>query len=313
MFDVHLIKTLEKADIRYKLTASLRDYTTFRLGGSCPCLIHCESPYQLRTTILELSKNDIEFTLIGAGSNLLVSDNGLSSVVIRYVSSSPSIRESDDLLVVSASTQLDDLVLYSINSGINDFVNCSGIPGTVGGAIAGNAGAFGWQIADCLESVQVVNEKGHQYELLPVDIGFSYRNSGLRTRRDSILKACFRRPPAEDVKKLRAKRQKILDLRASKHPDITIDACAGSFFKNIEPTSAAKRRQAAGWFLEEVGAKSLCVGGAGVFKKHANIIIQKKIGCTAQDVFKLSCKMAEAVQKRFGIQLTREVQLLGDF
>ena len=243
---------------------------------------------------------------------MLISDQGIPSVAIRFVSSNPSIVRSNNCLVVSGGTELDKLVQYAVNSGIGGFVNCSGIPGTVGGAIAGNAGAFGWQIADCLESIEAINKYGLHHTILPEDIGFSYRNSNLRKKQNLVLKAHFK-ISLYNRKELQARRKEILHLRALKHPDISIDACAGSFFKNIEPTSAAERRQAAGWFLEQAGAKKMRVGGAGVFEKHANIIIQKEVNCTAQDVFRLSCKMAEAVKKRFGIQLVREVQLLGDF
>lgn len=101
-------------------------------------------------------------------------------------------------------------------------------------------------------------------------------------------------------------------MRAARHPDWTRIPTAGSFFKNIEPTSKAERRQAAGWFLEQAGAKALQVGGARPYEKHANIIIAER-GCKAADVFALSLQMAAAVKERFGIVLEREVRLLGEF
>ena len=113
-------------------------------------------------------------------------------------------------------------------------------------------------------------------------------------------------------KALKAERTRILDVRASKHPNLDIAPCAGSFFRNVEPTSSAGRRQAAGWFLERAGAFDLRVGGASVYEKHANIVV-KEDGCTAQDVLELSQKMENAVHERFGLRLTREVQLVGDF
>ena len=275
-------------------------------------MIRCETPDQVQAVIPEMAKAGSAFTFIGSGSNLLISDDGVPAVVIRYASHTPSISRNKETLIVSGGTELDALVRYTVESGIGGFVNCSGIPGTVGGAIAGNAGAFGWQIADALESIHAIDRYGNQKNLTPEDIGFSYRHSGLRGRREYVLEACFRISPAES-QELMAQRYQILELRAAKHPDISVDACAGSFFKNIEPTSAAARRQAAGWYLERAGTKDMRVGGAGVFEKHANIIIQRDKSCTAQHVFELSCMMAEAVKKRFGITLTREVQLLGKF
>ena len=103
-----------------------------------------------------------------------------------------------------------------------------------------------------------------------------------------------------------------MELRRTKHPDWKITPTAGSFFKNIEPTSAAGRRQAAGWFLEQAGAKTMKVGGARVFEKHANIIVADR-DCSAQDVLDLSRRMAEAVKQKFGLVLTPEVRLVGSF
>jgi UDP-N-acetylmuramate dehydrogenase len=111
---------------------------------------------------------------------------------------------------------------------------------------------------------------------------------------------------------LKRHRAEILALRASKHPDWRRIPTAGSFFKNIEPTSKADRRQAAGWFLEQAGAKKMRVGGARTYDKHANIIIAEN-GCTAQDVLALSRLMERAVRDKFGLKLQREVRLLGSF
>ena len=307
-----LIKFLEMQNFRFRCSVPLKEYTTFRLGGNCPCIIHCETPRQVHVIVLELVKIGLDFIIIGSGSNLLVSDSGFPAIIIRYVSSAPSILKKKNTIIVSGGTGLDKLVEFTVKSGIGGFVNCSGIPGTVGGAIIGNAGAFGWQVADCLESIHVIDKHGAEQNVFPEDIGFSYRNSGLRERQQVVLSARFK-VFRHDSRELNAKREEILKLRAEKHPDITLDACAGSFFKNIEPTSAAGRRQAAGWFLEQAGAKEMRVGGAGVFEKHANIIIQKNNPCTTEHVFKLSCRMAEAVKEQFGIKLEQEVQLLGKF
>jgi UDP-N-acetylmuramate dehydrogenase len=115
-----------------------------------------------------------------------------------------------------------------------------------------------------------------------------------------------------DRERLQARRREIRDLRASKHPDLRVTPTAGSFFKNVEPTSKAERRQAAGWFLEQVGAKGMRAGGASVYEKHANIIVAEP-GCRAADVHALSLRMAEAVRGKFGLELQREVRLVGPF
>ena len=111
---------------------------------------------------------------------------------------------------------------------------------------------------------------------------------------------------------MQAERERILEFRREHHPDWHKEPCAGSVFRNIEPTSAVERRKAAGYFLEEAGVRSFKVGGAKIYEKHANIIVADP-GCTAQDVWELSEQMAAAVKEKFGIDLVREVQFLGKF
>lgn len=308
----NLFREFESHGIHYLVRPNLANYTTFRLGGSCPYIVFCKTPEEMALVTRTFGTHDTDFLTIGEGSNLLISDSGLNIPLIRYVNPSPSIEQVVDSLKVTANTPLDKLVKYAVERGIEGFVNCSGIPGTVGGAISGNAGAFGWQMSDALERLTLIDKSGYKSIKESSEIGFSYRNSGLRNGSGVILDAQFA-IQREDPSILRQRRREILELRASKHPDLRFIATAGSFFKNIEPSSAAEKRQAAGWFLEEVGAKEMRVGGAGLFEKHANIIIRKDKTCKANDIFNLSLKMADAVKTRFGIELDREVRLLGKF
>ncbi len=302
---------LDKRKLSFHKDATLSEYTTFRLGGHTPYLVECGTPEAVTSVIAELARLSLGFELIGDGSNLLISDEGISHIVVCY-SCSASIHREGQYLTVTGGTRLDDLAEYTVDQGLGGVVNCSGIPGTVGGAIAGNAGAFGWQIADCLSTLDLINRRGEVRSVTGDNIEFGYRYSELQKTRDIVLSA---RLKLSDYcrEALCRERERILELRASKHPDLTVDSCAGSFFKNIEPTSAAQRRQAAGWFLDQAEARSMVVGGAGVYEKHANIIIKKNPECTAQDVYKLSVLMSEEVDRIFGIQLKREVKLLGDF
>ena len=131
--------------------AKLADYTTFRLGGSCRALITCQTPYQLETVVERLLERQISFLLIGGGSNLLVSDQGIDSVVVRYIAS-PLIGSCEGYkITVSGSSLLDALVKFALEYSLEGLNYASGIPGTVGGAIVGNAGAFGEQVGGVLE------------------------------------------------------------------------------------------------------------------------------------------------------------------
>ena len=292
-------------------SAILADYTTFRIGGPCREFIDCKTADELRAAVRDLATHREKFFLIGGGSNLLVSDRGLDAVVVRYANPQPEIKIEKNEIIVSAATALDELARFSVDEGIAGFVCCSGVPGTIGGAIAGNAGAFGEQIGDQIISVSLMNHAGAERVAYADELGFAYRRSKLQDSDEIVLSACLRAARG-DASTLRARREEILAIRAEKHPDWQITPTAGSFFKNIEPTSKAERRQAAGWFLEQAGAKNLRVGGAHTFEKHANIIVADS-GCAARDVFELSKKMSALVREKFGFDLQGEVRLLGDF
>ena len=302
---------LSELKINIKPKARLENYTTFRLGGPCRALIPCQTSQELESVVKHLVKDKLPFILIGGGSNLVVSDEGIDCFVVRYVSDTPLIRREGNDLIVSGSTSLDALVLYTASQGLEGLIYTSGIPGMVGGAVVGNAGAFGKQVGDVLKSVTVISQSGQKKELTPQDLGLTYRHSNLKETGDIVLEVRFALSPG-NKEALFKEREEILRVRHEKHPDLSIHPCAGSFFRNIEPTSKAERRQATGWFLEQAGGKNLRVGGAVIFEKHANIIVKSE-NCTAQDVLDLSQKMAELVKATFGLQLEREVRFVGKF
>lgn len=292
--------------------AMLRDYTTFKLGGACPALINCPDAKALAETAELLHGRSVKFIVVGQGSNLLVADAGMDSVVLRYCAEdAPDIEFEGCRVRVSGNTLLDDLARLAIGHGVGDLSFCSGIPGTVGGAIAGNAGAFGRQIGDVVESVQLLDGTGQKHEVAGGELGFEYRSSVLKQTGAVVLDATLKVEPS-NIQILEKERERIMELRRTKHPDWRATPCAGSVFRNIEPTSAAERRQATGWFLEEAGAKDFRVGGAHLFEKHANIIIADP-GTSARDVFDLTEKMIAAVREKFGFKLEREIKLIGDF
>ncbi len=289
----------------------LSEYTTFRLGGPCRCLINCQTPIELEKVIQRLVEDTLPFILIGGGSNLVVSDYGVDCVVIRYVSEKPMFERNGNDITVPGSALLDDLAKFAIEQGLEGLNTTHGIPGTVGGAIVGNAGAFGKQVGDVLKSVTLISPEGEKKKAFPEYCQFSYRNSILKKTGDIVVTATFAlRPGNKD--ELFKQRKEILALRWEKHPDLKTHPCAGSFFRNIEPTSKAEKRQAAGWFLDQANGKKLRHGGAVIFEKHANIIV-KSDGCRAQDVYELHLKMAELAKKAFGLNLEREVRFVGKF
>lgn len=296
--------------------ARLENYTTFQLGGPCRFLAECETPDELIQTVKTLQAQNIPYILIGGGSNLVFSDNGIACAVIRYVTSTPLIEVDGHDVIVSGSTELDALARYCVDLGLDGLNYTTGIPGTVGGAVVGNAGAWGKQVGDVLKSATVLRHDGKggvtpPLQLDNADCGFAYRHSRLKETGDIILSVRFRLTEGDPLA-LAQERADILKKRGEKHPNLRTHPCAGSFFRNVEPTSKAGHRQAAGWFLEEAGGKNLQAGGAQIFEKHANIIV-KGPGCKAQDVYDISQKMNNLVKNKFGFELIREVRFAGKF
>jgi UDP-N-acetylmuramate dehydrogenase len=228
------------------------------------------------------------------------------------VSTEPQIKINGSKVTVDASTSLDDLALFCAENALEGLNFASGIPGTVGGAICGNAGAFGKQISDRIFSVDLISSNGVvKKDVVPKSLDFSYRDSSLKRNQDVVLSAAFNLSLSER-EALLGERREILALRKEKHPDHEALPTAGSFFRNIESTSKAGKRQAAGWYLEQAGAKRLSCNGAATFDKHANIIV-KNGECSAQDVYDLSLQMQRLVKNKFDIDLIREVRFVGNF
>ncbi|HNV23312.1 MAG TPA: UDP-N-acetylmuramate dehydrogenase [Candidatus Omnitrophota bacterium] len=303
---------LRKLEISIIDKPRLCDYTTFKLGGACPILFQCETPEQIEAVVKELKSEKIDFITIGEGSNLIVSDEGIKQYVIRYLTKKPDIVQAGKDIFVSGSTLLDDLASFCAEDGLKGLNFASGIPGTVAGAIVGNAGAYGKQIADVLVGMDILDEKGNRKYIEKNKLSFSYRESSLKKTNEIVLSAHFLCEPS-DKEFLLKERENILKERSEKHPDYKKIPCAGSVFKNVMPTSNAGRRQSAGWFLDQAGAKNFAVGGASVFEKHANIVIKKYDSCKAQDVFDLIQKMSANVQEQFNLSLEPEVRFVGKF
>lgn len=285
---------------------------SFQLGGPAGLLVTCKSPEALKTVRDAAAWLPRPLAFMGAGSNILFADAGWPGTLVRYTCEDFALprRMENGCWRVNAAVQLDALADWACQQGIGNWEAFSGIPGTVGGAVVGNAGAWGVQMEHMLQEIHGWDNKGLPRVWSIEDCGFSYRDSRLKHDGSWVSEVTLSPIPGQTDTQCR-ERAHILSLRAEKHPDWRKVPCIGSFFKNIQPSSAAERRQAAGWFLEQVGAKGERVGGAAVFAKHANILIKDGPDCTAADVLNLSLRLQARVREQFGIDLEREVQLLG--
>ncbi len=299
------------AGVTVTYNASLSQYTTFQLGGPCPALIECLNASQITTVIKALRQKDIPYLLIGFGSNILVSDKGINKVIVRYTNNLPLFSRTDHILTVDAGTPLDALAQYAVTTGLDGMTSFSGIPGTVGGAIAGNAGAYGIQISDPLTTLTVLQPDNTQITIPRNNLHFEYRGSDIIRQNLIILKASFTLVPGNSGK-MQQQRSQTIQEREHKHGRWQETPCAGSFFRNIAPTSSAQRRLAAGGIIEQAGGKALRLGGAHSYINHANIITRDD-GASAQDVYHLTESIKKLVKAKTGIELVREVKLLGSF
>lgn len=325
---------------------NLSDLTTLKIGGPAKDVITVKTEdaliSQLQTTNHELPA----VLVIGSGSNLLVSDDGFDGTIIkneikgieieettrgdreegsrRTPASNEDVRRETELagprvkLIVKSGTILQDLVDFANSKGLAGLEKLAGIPGTVGGAIYGNAGAYGQTISDHLTSISVYNGQGI-IKLPKNNYQFSYRESIFKRTRDIILELEFELIPGNS-RELKKESSQTLKKRLLKYPKGI--KCPGSFFKNIVADTLPKEilkkipskkivfgKIPAGSLLEDVGAKGDQLGKIKIAPYHANLFINLG-GGTAKDFYDLAKKYAEKVKKRFNITLQPEVQFI---
>lgn len=284
----------------------LAAHTTFGIGGPADFFYVAETPEELVRAVQVAKEEKIPYFFLGGGSNLLVSDKGFRGLVIK--NQCLKYEVNGDTLTSQSGVLLDALCQVTLENGLTGFEFLVGIKGTVGGAVYGNAGAFGHGIGDILKSGVVLTEDG---EVKVVDnkfFDFKYRWSALKINAAKLL-SCTLQLKKGDKEKIKSQMDEYLTIRAQRHPHK--EGSAGCFFKNIKPTSNEGKVIPAGYLLEQVGAKEMRIGDAGVFSGHANIFVN--LGqARAQDVKKMAEILKDKVKEKFGIQLEEEVIFLGE-
>lgn len=289
-----------------EISAPLINYTTLRIGGPARMLIEAETSDELIAAAKSAADAGLLWRVIGHGSNILASDRGISGAIIIFKNMEPPVISGDGLVRVSAGMPLSELVAALSSQGLSGLENLAGIPGTVGGAIAGNAGAYGSAIGDILKSAVVLARDGNVKTVAASELFFSYRASILKQTLETVIEAEFKTSPSDPALLKKTAESRLAD-RAQKHPDCKTVPTAGSWFKN--PPGSGGKRIAAGRLLEETGCKQLRVGGAFVWPKHANIIVTDG-SATSEHVRELANDMARRVEEGFGIKLEWEVAYL---
>jgi len=280
-----------------EISEPLSKYTSFRIGGPADYYLDPADKEDTVNIITYLQRQSFPFIIIGRGSNLLVSDEGIRGAVINLESGLSSMRVENGRVFADAGVATTRFVDYCVQRGFKGAEMLAGIPGTIGGAIMMNAGAYGGEISDYLVDVEVLRTGALLY-LKKGESGFAYRKSGFQG--SIILGASFRFPLGDKTEIMTMRRELLLKRNRAQpvnHPN------SGSMFKNPTGEFAAK-------LIEQAGLKGTKRGNAQISEKHANFIVNLG-GARAQDVLSLIELARNAVFEKFGIKLELEVKLLG--
>lgn len=285
----------------------LSGFNTFGTGGRARLFGEVTSPMELGELVREAAKLDIPFFMLGGGSNVLISDNGFEGLIIK--NSIRGLEVEDNTLTCGAGEDLQSLIDFATENGLSGLEFAAGIWGTVGGAIYGNAGAYGSEICNVLDWAEVVDRQGNMRIEKAGYFDFVYRGSKLKETHEFITRANFALSPGKkDAIKSRV--NEILAIRKEKLP--LTKPSAGCFFKNIPDTTREYGKLSAGRLLEQIGAKAMHFGHASVFDRHANILINDG-SATSSEIRRLSQMLKKKVKEKFGIELKEEVILIGEF
>ena len=296
------VTALAAEDARIETGVPLSGLTTFRIGGPAAGLRRIRTP-QEAAEFLEIARaRRIPVLCLGGGSNVLIDDRGFCGLVLRMEIDAVSAEGGS--VTAGAGLAFDDLIAWTLDRGLTGLEFASGIPGSVGGAVAGNAGCYGHEIGEFLTAALVLGRDGALRRIPGADLGFSYRHSRLKESGELLLEVVLRLQKG-DIAAARAVREEKLAERRVKHP--WDEPCAGSYFKNLDPAAPGERRRAAGQLLDQAGVHGLRVGGAAIFPRHANIIVNTG-AATCRDVLELAALMKERVRERFGVELQEEVR-----
>lgn len=290
-------------DTQVRTGESMNIHTTFRIGGCADYYVQPSSIEELQSLIRFLNKSDIECCVIGNGSNLLVSDKGIRGVVIQLSDTFDEVEYIDDVTVkVMSGMMLSRLGNKLADKGLAGFEFATGIPGSVGGAVRMNAGAYGGEIKDIIVSADVLDRSGRLISLSRDELELGYRTSCIAAMDYIVVSAVFRLQKG-DTDTIKALIKELAVKRRAKQP--LEYPSAGSTFKRPQGFFAAK-------LIEDAGLKGVSVGGAMVSEKHSGFVVNTG-NATAKDVCMLTDMVKDKVKQQSGVDLELEVIKLGDF
>lgn len=284
------------------LNEPMSRHTTFRVGGEATALVRISTEEQLEKLIPFFCKTGTEYVIIGNGSNLLVGDKGYQGVVLQIGNKMNRITVEGHRMKIEAGCLMSEAARTACEHGLTGFEFASGIPGTIGGGVVMNAGAYDGEMKQVVEFVRIMSQNGEILELSNQEMEFSYRSSVIRNRDFVVIEVGLLLQQGDPIQ-IRAKMDELNVRRRDKQP--LEYPSAGSTFKRPEGYFAGK-------LIMDAGLRGYSIGGAGISEKHCGFVINKG-KATAADIAEVIQEVQERVEQKFGVTLEPEVIFLGDF
>ena len=298
--------------------APLARYTRFGLGGPAWAVVETSLRESLVRALAALRASGLPYTVLGSGANVVAADEGYRGVVLRFTAS--RIWTEETLVTAEAGADLQQVVDFAIAHGLSGLETLAGVPGSLGAAVYGNAGAYGRSLADAVEEVTFLDGECVR-AFGAAECEFRYRESVFKRRKHWIVLSATLALARADSAALRGAADEILAVRNAKFPPTM--KCAGSVFKNmlaadlppalaasLPPEAVREGKIPAAYFLERAGAKGLSRGGIHVADYHANLLYNDG-GGTAREFRDLAAELKSRVRERFGLEIEEEVQYVG--
>jgi len=279
----------------------MKKHTSFQIGGPADLMLLASDAQHIRTAIFECLNMDIPYYIIGNGSNLLVRDKGFRGLIIKISECFSKISINDNKVWAQAGALISTVSKSTIDAGLSGMEFAVGIPGTIGGAITMNAGAYTGEMKDVVQSVLVLNKDGEEFELTNKTLDFSYRNSRIQEK-DLIMLEAFMELTHGNRKVINTLADEYTSLRQLKQP-LSFPS-AGSVFKRPADNFAGK-------LIDEAGLRGLKIGDAQVSDLHCGFIINLG-NATANDIIALTEIVKATVKKKTGIDLSLEIKVIGE-
>ena len=290
---------VDKAFVRENEPMS--EHTSFKAGGRADLFAEPQNTDQLRDLMQLLNEESIQYMVLGNGSNVLVRDGGYRGVIVRLGEAFNYIKREGNSLICGSGTLMSAAARFAASEGLSGLEFASGIPGSIGGAVFMNAGAYDGEISHVIESADVINEDGKVVTLTKDELDFGYRSSLVMKKGYVVLSATFALKKGT-VKTIKELIDDLTNKRESKQP--LEYPSAGSTFKR--PTGYF-----AGKLIQDAGLKGYSIGGAAVSEKHSGFVINKG-NATAKDITDLIKYIQDEVKRQFGVDLHPEVRIIGE-